>query len=78
VVSTYVNEPLEGECLKLYRNSGKGGLGEVSKEVGLDRSFMPMGCNFGDFDNHGYLDFYLGNGGAFLSVDRPELLIQES
>src|SRR5205814_8184254 len=35
---------------------------EVSKEVGVDKVFAPMGCNFADFDNDGYLDFYLGTG----------------
>jgi hypothetical protein len=46
----------------LYRNLGSGGFREVSREVGLDRAMAPMGSNFGDFDNDGFLDIYLGTG----------------
>jgi hypothetical protein len=47
---------------RLYRNLGSAGFSEVSKEVGLDRAMAPMGSNFGDVDNDGYLDIYLGTG----------------
>ena len=47
---------------RLYRNLGPDGFREVSREVGLDRPMAPMGCNFGDVDNDGFLDFYLGTG----------------
>jgi hypothetical protein len=47
---------------RLYRNLGSAGFSDVSKEVGLDRAMAPMGSNFGDVDNDGYLDIYLGTG----------------
>jgi FG-GAP-like repeat/ASPIC and UnbV len=47
---------------RLYRNLGSAGFRDVSKEVGLDRAMAPMGANFGDVDNDGYLDIYLGTG----------------
>ncbi len=47
---------------RLYRNLGPEGFREVAKEVGLDRGLTPMGCNFGDIDNDGYLDIYEGTG----------------
>jgi hypothetical protein len=47
---------------RLYRNQGAQGFREVSQEVGLDRAMAPMGANFGDIDNDGYLDIYLGTG----------------
>src|SRR5258707_1909998 len=50
------------ETLKLYHNEGKGTFRDVTAEVGLDRVFNPMGSNFGDVDNDGFLDFYLGTG----------------
>jgi hypothetical protein len=47
---------------RLYRNQGALGFRDVSQEVGLDRAMAPMGANFGDIDNDGYLDIYLGTG----------------
>jgi tetratricopeptide (TPR) repeat protein len=50
------------ETLKLYHNEGNGTFRDVAKEAKLDRVFDPMGSNFGDIDNDGFLDFYLGTG----------------
>jgi hypothetical protein len=47
---------------RVYRNQGSLGFRDVSQEVGLDRAMAPMGANFGDIDNDGYLDIYLGTG----------------
>ncbi len=47
---------------RLYRNLAKDGFRDVSVEMGLDRAMAPMGANFGDIDNDGYLDLYLGTG----------------
>ena len=46
----------------LYRNNHDGTFTNVSKEVGLDRPVFSMGSNFGDIDNDGWLDMYLGTG----------------
>jgi len=54
--------PHNVESLKLYHNEGNGKFRDVTAEVGLDRVFNPMGSNFGDIDNDGFLDFYLGTG----------------
>src|SRR6185503_4441884 len=50
------------ELACLYQNDGKGGFREVSKEMGLTDINVTMGANFGDLDNDGFLDFYLGTG----------------
>ena len=50
------------ELAKLYRGNGKGGFEEVSARFNLKRPNAPMGSNFGDLDNDGFLDFYLGTG----------------
>ena len=75
VIRGYMGLPRKGETLKLYRNLGKGRFQDVTAETGLDRVFMPMGSNFGDIDNDGYLDIYLGVGDpSFLSV-MPNVLL---
>ncbi len=47
---------------RLYKNLGSGQFRDVAIEVGLDRPMAPMGANFADLDNDGFLDIYLGTG----------------
>ncbi len=54
--------PYQKELARLYRGDGKGGFRDVALEVNLNEPVSPMGSNFGDLDNDGYLDFYLGTG----------------
>ena len=54
--------PFETELPRLYRGDGQGGFEEISQQQDLDRPAAPMGSNFGDLDNDGFLDFYLGTG----------------
>ena len=55
--------PVEGASHpRLYRNLGPEGFREVSRDVGLDRPIPSLGCNFGDIDNDGFLDLYMGTG----------------
>jgi hypothetical protein len=51
-----------GAPMKLYRNHGDGTFEDASKRLRLDHSLLAMGANFGDLDNDGWLDFYLGTG----------------
>jgi hypothetical protein len=46
----------------LYKNNGNGTFTEVSQAMGLTEAITTMGCNFGDIDNDGFLDFYLATG----------------
>jgi hypothetical protein len=46
----------------LYRNKRDGSFEDVSAQMGLKNIAFAMGSNFGDIDNDGYLDFYLGTG----------------
>lgn len=50
------------EKMLLYRNNHDGTFTNVAKEVGLTNIAFAMGSNFGDIDNDGYLDMYLGTG----------------
>jgi len=61
-VRTYVGMPHNAETLKLYRNKHDGTFEDVTEKVGLDKVYMPMGGNFGDLTNDGFLDVYLGSG----------------
>jgi hypothetical protein len=60
--------------MKLFRNTGKGTFADVTQETGLDRSVAAMGANFGDVDNDGFLDFYLGTGAPTYTALMPNLL----
>jgi FG-GAP-like repeat/ASPIC and UnbV len=63
VLASALGVKIEGSSHpRLYHNLGPDGFREVSTELGLDRAMAPMGANFGDFDNDGYLDIYLGTG----------------
>ena len=62
MVRDYLGMPHNATTMKLYRNLGDGTFRDVSAEAGLNRVRMPMGANFGDIDNDGYLDLYLGTG----------------
>ena len=57
-----------------YRGDGKGKFVNLSKEHGLAQPMLPMGSNFGDLNNDGYLDFYLGTGEPNVSVIVPNMM----
>jgi cytochrome oxidase Cu insertion factor (SCO1/SenC/PrrC family) len=48
---------------------------DVTAEVGLDKVFMPMGANFGDIDNDGFLDIYLGTENPSFGSLVPNVLL---
>jgi len=62
VVSSILGLPHNEDQPRLYKGDGHGGFRDVAPEVNLTKLTFPMGCNFGDLDNDGYLDFYLGTG----------------
>ena len=75
VARSYVGKPRKAETLKLYRNIGNGKFQDVTADVNLDRVFMPMGANFGDIDNDGYLDIYMGSGNPSFASLLPNVLL---
>jgi len=72
---SYLGLTPNAETLKLHKNLGNGTFPDVTAEVGLDRVFMPMGSNFGDIDNDGYLDIYLGTGNPSFGSLLPNVLL---
>jgi tetratricopeptide (TPR) repeat protein len=75
-IRSYLGLPPNAETPKLYRNAGNGKFTDVTKQVGLDKVFMPMGANFGDIDNDGYLDLYLGTGNTSYASLLPNVLLR--
>lgn len=73
---TYLALPHNAETLRLYKNMGNGTFRDVSVETGLNKVFMPMGANFGDIDNDGYLDIYLGTGNPSYASLLPNVLLR--
>ncbi|HUR29840.1 MAG TPA: VCBS repeat-containing protein, partial [Saprospiraceae bacterium] len=47
---------------KLYHNKGNLIFDEVGVDMGLTEIAFTMGCNYGDINTDGYLDFYLATG----------------
>jgi hypothetical protein len=60
----------------LFRNKRDGTFEEVSAKVGLNKIAFAMGANFGDIDNDGYLDFYLGTGNPQLKSAVPNKMFK--
>ena len=76
VVAAYLGEPdvFGRESPRLYRGDGKGGFVDVAAEMGVARLTLPMGANFGDLDNDGYPDFYLGTGYPYYEALIPNIM----
>jgi hypothetical protein len=71
IAADYLGLPSNGERARLYHNNRDGTFSDVSKATRLDKVLLGMGCNFGDFDNDGWLDMYIGTGNPDLSVLVP-------
>jgi hypothetical protein len=50
------------EKMLLYRNNHDGTFTNAAAAMGLTTNVFAMGSNFGDIDNDGFLDMYLGTG----------------
>jgi tetratricopeptide (TPR) repeat protein len=73
---TYMRLPFNAKTQKLYRNLGNGRFEDVTDRTGMARVFMPMGSNFGDIDNDGFLDIYLGTGSPSYGALKPSVLLR--
>jgi hypothetical protein len=61
---------------KLFRNRNGTTFEDRTKEAGVDKVYSTMGSNFGDFDNDGYLDMYLGTGSPDLGMLVPNRMLK--
>ncbi len=62
MAAVHLGLPFGAEHPRLFRNRGDGTFEDVAATVGLDRVILPMGANYGDLDNDGWLDAYFGTG----------------
>ncbi len=82
VAASYLGMASKSEPHALYRGLGgashgqehRAGFENVAERVGLTRRTAPMGANFGDIDNDGYADFYLGTGYPMYDGLMPNVL----
>jgi len=75
---SYLGLPHSAETMKLYRNLKNGTFKDVTAEVGLDKINIPMGANFGDVDNDGFLDIFLATGGPEYGALVPKMLLRNN
>ncbi len=76
VARGYLNLPPNAETMKLYRNNQRGGFEDVTEKVNLNRVVPTMGANFGDVDNDGFVDFYLGTGAPSYTALMPNFMFR--
>jgi hypothetical protein len=57
-----LNKPHHASVSHLFRNNHDGTFTDVPRAGGLNRAITTMAANFGDLDNDGWLDVYLGLG----------------
>jgi hypothetical protein len=76
VVKSNLGLPHAMEPCRLYRNVGGKRFEDVTAAVGLNLALSPMGSNFVDVDNDGFLDFYLATGGPKYSLLIPNRLFK--
>lgn len=62
----------------LYKNDGKGSFAEVTDESQLKVPATTMGCNFGDVNNDGLKDVYIGTGAPSYEMIYPNRLLINS
>lgn len=74
LLSEYAQLPFSDNTPKLYQNNGDGTFSDVTREAGLDKVLFAMGINYGDVDNDGWLDFYIGTGAPDLRSLMPNRL----
>ena len=78
IAADYLGLPNAGTRARLYRNLGNGKFADVTKEARVDRIYHAMGSNFGDLDNDGWLDMYLGTGDPDLLTVIPNRALRNA
>jgi hypothetical protein len=78
VAADYLGLPTRAETPRLYRNNHDGTFSNVTREVRLNRPLYTMGANFGDIDNDGWPDIYLGTGNPMFQSLMPNRMFRNA
>src|SRR6185295_5422391 len=76
VAADYLGLPGQAHSPKLYHNERNGKFTDVAARMGLDHAWLPMGANFGDLDNDGWLDIYLATGDPDFQTLMPNVALR--
>ncbi|MDX1388817.1 MAG: CRTAC1 family protein, partial [Acidobacteriota bacterium] len=79
VAARYLGLPHVTEGPRLYRNNGDGTFDDVTEGVRLrDAVLLAMSANFGDLDNDGWPDLYVGTGAPGLETLMPNKMFRNA
>ena len=73
VMASYFGPQVPSGAPLIYLNRG-GKFEESGEALGLNRPHLPMGANYGDVDNDGWLDVYLGTGEPAFEAQIPNAM----
>ena len=76
IAADLLGAPSHAEHPRLYHNNRDGTFRDVTRQTGLFKVLHATGGNFGDLDNDGWLDFYLGTGDANLGTLIPNRMFR--
>jgi hypothetical protein len=74
VASYYLGQSVEKGMPRVFRGTPEGRFIDATRELGLEEPTLVMGSNFGDVNNDGWLDMYLGTGSPDYKVVIPNKL----
>ncbi|MCA9198803.1 MAG: CRTAC1 family protein [Planctomycetales bacterium] len=78
VVNDYLGIETGADKIHLYRNNHDGTFTNVAEQMDMDDSLLVMGANFGDIDNDGFLDAYLGTGDPYFGTLIPNRMYRNA
>ena len=78
VAADYMGMQNDGARPRLYRNDGMGGFEDVTQDTGLWQVHLTMGADFGDLDNDGFPDIYLGTGAPSYDALSPNVMYRNN
>jgi len=79
VAMDYLGIPNKGETPRLYKNNKDGTFSNVTIETNMNHPLLTMGSNYGDINNDGYLDIYLGTGDPdFRSIQPNRMFVNKN